>query len=414
MTTARKDRPFDIVVWGATGFTGALVAEYLARHRPEGLRWALGGRNEKKLAAVRERLAVVDPSLSELPLLVGDSHDKEKLADIAGKTRVIVSTVGPFAEYGAELVAACVDAGTDYADITGEPHFVREMIDRHHEHARETGARIVHCSGYDSIPSDLGTLTLQEYAKEHFGAPFREVKCFAGESKGGVSGGTIASMMLIVEKATKDRDLRRMLGNPYALAPDPKKKGPDGPDPKGVRYDADLGRWTGPFVMAAINSRVVRRSNALLDYAYGEDFHYSEAMSFKAGPAGMLTAAAVSGGLALAMGGLALAPIRELAKKKLPGPGEGPSKEARESGFFKTRIIGTDARGAGGKRAVCTVAGTNDPGYGETAKMLGETALGLLDEPRGPGGVLTPASSLGMHLVERLRNAGMTFEVSEL
>src|SRR6185312_12109428 len=212
---------------------------------------------------------------------------------------VVISTVGPYAIHGAELVAACADAGTAYCDLTGEPQFVRDMIERHDVRARETGARIVHSCGYDSIPSDLGTLVVTRAMAERGGGRCVEVKCFAGEQRGGISGGTIASMLHIAETARRDKRVRRALTDPYSLVPGAAKrgeKGPDGLDQMGVRFDRDLGRWTGPFVMASINARIVRRSNALLDYAYGRDFHYREAMSAGRGARGFVTAAAVSAG----------------------------------------------------------------------------------------------------------------------
>lgn len=410
----REDRPLDLVVWGATGFAGALVAEYLATRAPEGLRWAIGGRSLEKLEGVRTGLAEKNPALAELPCLVGDSHDAARLAEIAKMTRVVLTTVGPYAAYGHALVAACVEAGTDYCDLTGETQWVREMIDRHHEAAKKTGARIVHCCGVDSIPSDLGTLVLQEHAKARYGAPFRVVKCFAGEMKGGASGGTLASGMLIMEQASKDRDLRRLLVNPYALAPDPRRRGPDVPDQRGVRFDHDIDRWTGPFVMAAINARVVRRTNALLGYAWGEDFSYSEAMSFPRGPKGLAAATMVAGGLGLGVAALALKPVRELAKRKMTQPGEGPSKEERDRGYFVFRLVGLEPGGRAGKRALCTVRGKGDPGYAATARMITESALALLEEPRGEGGVLTPASAIGTKLAERLAKADVTFDVEDL
>jgi short subunit dehydrogenase-like uncharacterized protein len=410
-------RSFDVVLWGATGFTGKLVAEYLARRHGvgKGLAWALGGRSREKLELVRAGLEAIEPAARDLPLVLGDGTDRASLERLAADTRVVCTTVGPYALYGRELVGACVESGTDYCDLTGEPQFVRAMIDAHHARARTTGARIVHCCGYDSIPSDLGTLMLQERARERHGSRCVEVKYFAGESKGGVSGGTAASMVELVEEASRDPGIRRLLDDPYALDPDRPRPGPDGADQRGVRWDADLGQWTGPFVMAAINTRVVRRSNALLGYSWGEDFRYSEAMSFGRGPRGWMLAAGVTAGTATAMAAVALAPVRRvLARRVLPAPGEGPSQEVRDHGYFVSRLVGTMADGKG--KLSGTVRGTSDPGYGETAKMLGESAVCLAkdgDAIRKEGGVLTPASCMGMRLVERLREAGMTFEVAE-
>ncbi len=416
----RPSRPFDVVMWGATGFTGKIVAERMLLTYGAGrsLRWALGGRSREKLEKVRADLRAVDPAAGELPILLGDSRDRASLDALAASARVVASTVGPFAVHGRELVAACVDAATDYCDLTGEAHFVRDMIDAHHARAQATGARIVHACGYDSIPSDLGTLMVQGHMREKHGARCAEVKCFAS-LKGGFSGGTVASMLNMVEEASRDRGVRRVLANPYSLDPDRTERGPDARDQLGVRWDADAGRWTGPFVMAPFNARVVRRTNALLDYAYGRDFRYSEAMGFGAGPGGLLTAAAVTGAIAGAFAVATVAPLRRLLEKTLlPAPGEGPSKEERDAGFFASRFVGT-ARPEGGAapvRVLGTVKGASDPGYGETAKMLSESAVCLAldgDAISRRGGVLTPAACMGMRLVERLRAAGMTFETSE-
>ena len=412
-----RSRPHDIVLWGATGFTGQLVAEYLTRHHlgdahDPPLRLALAGRNRKKLERVRADLARIRPEAAELPLLVGDSFDAASLDAIAEQASVVCTTVGPYAKYGAELVAACVRHGTDYCDLTGETQFIRRMIDAHQDEAVRTGARIVHCCGFDSIPSDLGTLMLQEEAKERYGAPLREVKFFAGESKGGFSGGTVASMLNLLEEAERDPHVRKVMGHPYALNPDGERRGPDGSDQKGVRYDDDLGMWTAPFIMAAINTRVVRRSNALMGYAYGKDFRYSEVMSTGKGPAGLARAAAVTAGMGGFVAGVAIKPIRKILEDRvLPAPGEGPDAEAREEGFFVVRLLGEMADG---RKVRGRVEGDHDPGYGETALMLGESAVCLALEGAeldAPGGIRTPASTMGATLIQRLRRAGMVFRI---
>jgi short subunit dehydrogenase-like uncharacterized protein len=415
MATARtrdRSRRFDIVLWGATGFTGRLTAEYLARtHAGEGLRIALGGRNRQRLDEVRSALVALDPS-AQLEVLVGDSHDPASLEAIARDAEVVCSTVGPYAKYGGPLVAACVEAGTDYCDLTGEPQFVRAMIDQHHERAQQTGARIVHCCGFDSIPSDLGTWMLVREAKAQFDLRLDEVKLITGRVRGGVSGGTIASMMQVIEDVKADRSILRKIGNPYGLNPEGERRGPDRGDQKGVRYDADLPGWTGPFVMASINTRVVRRTNALLDYAYGRDFRYSECSGTGEGPAGLLRATALAGGVAGMMAGAAFEPTRKLLMRKLPAPGQGPSAAKREAGSFELHLIGKATGGA--KTVRGRVVGTSDPGYGETAKMLGESALCLaLDGGalEAPGGIGTPAFVMGQHLLNRLRTRGMTFEM---
>jgi short subunit dehydrogenase-like uncharacterized protein len=415
----RASRAFDIVVWGASGFTGRLVAEFLARTYGIGrdLRWALGGRNRDKLEKVRADLETVAPSARDLAIVIGDSGDRASLDAVVRQARVVLTTVGPYAIHGAELVAACVAASTDYCDLTGEPQFIRDMIDRHHVRARETGARIVHSCGYDSIPSDLGTLVTQNVMRERHGTSCVAVKCFAGEQKGGISGGTVASMIHVIETASRDAHVRRVLADPYALDPDRGAPGPDGRDQVGVRYDRDLQRWTGLFAMAAINARVVRRTNALLDYAYGRDFRYAEAMSFPRGPKGFFGAASVSLGTLGFFAALSVPPVRRLVMKKLPAPGEGPSKETRDSGFFVTRLVGTaEAVGAPPPPKVfVTVRGTGDPGYAATARMLGESAVCLARDGTAiasGGGVLTPAACMGARLVERLERVGIAFEVT--
>jgi short subunit dehydrogenase-like uncharacterized protein len=409
------DRPFDVVLWGASGFTGGLVAEYLARHHgvSAALRWAIAGRSREKLEAVRARLVAVDPSAGELPILLGDSADRASLDAIVRQTRVVCSTVGPFAVHGRELVAACVEASTDYCDSTGEPQFVRAMIDAHHDRARATGARVVSCCGFDSVPSDLGTLMVQEHARTAHGSACVQVRHAVSLRGAAMSGGTAASMVELMEQASRDAGVRRLLADPYALDPDlAGGRGVDGHDPRGVHWDPDLGRWTGPFLMAAINSRVVRRTNAMLGYAWGRDFRYRESMGFGRGPAAFGKAAGVAAGLGAAVIAMAVPPVRRVvARRLLPAPGEGPSKAVRDRCSFTSRFVGVLESGG---RVRATVRGQGDPGYDETAKMLGEAALCLARDratTHTGGGVLTPASCMGMTLVARLRRAGMTFDL---
>lgn len=412
-----RSRSHDVVLFGATGFTGALVAEYLARHHAgSGVRIALAGRDRGKLERVRADVATIDARAGEWPILVADAHDEAALRTVAESAEVVCTTVGPYAKYGGPLVAACARAGTDYCDLTGETQFIHRMIAAHHEEAVRTGARIVHCCGFDSIPSDLGTLMLQEAMRERHGGHLSEVRFYAGESRGGASGGTIASALNLLEEASRDREVRRIAGDPYALVPRD-ARGLDGSDPRGVRFDRDLGMWTAPFVMAAINTRVVRRTNYLLDHAYGREFRYSEEMSTGKGARGAIRAGAITAGLGVALGAAAIAPVRHfLAARVLPKPGEGPDRETRERGYFVVRLIGKGR--APDRRDVelrGRVEGKADPGYGETAKMLSESALCLALEGASldsPGGVRTPASTMGMRLVDRLRAAGMVFEVS--
>ena len=410
-------RSYDLILFGATGFTGRLVAEYLLGAAPPGLRWALGGRSAAKLEAVRAALAAEHPAAAQLPLVVADSMDEAAVARVAADCKVVCTTVGPYDRYGEPLVAACARAGTHYCDLTGEPQFVRRMIDRYEATAKDSGARVVHCCGYDSIPSDLGTFMVGE-AMLARGAELHEVRAFAEESKGTFSGGTAASMLHMMEQVRQDPGLREVLQRPYGLDPAGHRPGPDGPDQVGIRYDAELGMWTAPFVMAAINTRVVRRAHALRGAPFGEDFRYSESMSTGRGVQGWLRAAAITAGLGAFMAAMALGPTRQLlASRVLPKPGEGPSKEAREAGYFVFRLIGLGtAPGGAPVELRATIRGDKDPGYGETAKMLGESALCLVeDEARLPvgGGSWTPSTAMGQALLDRLRAAGMTFEVAE-
>ncbi len=411
-----EGRPLDLVLWGATGFTGALVAEYLVRQygARASLRWALGGRTRGKLEQLRDRLASIDPSARELPLVVGDGADRASLDAFVRTTRVVCSTVGPFSRHGHELVAACVDAGTDYCDSTGEPQFVRAMIDAHHHHAGDTGARIVHCCGFDSVPSDLGTLMMQEAARTAHGTFCTEVGHYVSLRGAGVSGGTAASMVQLMEESARDPAVRRLMIDPYALDPERGGRRGLGLDLARVRWDSDLERWTGPFVMAGINARIVRRTNAVLGYAWGRDFRYREGLAFSGGTRGLLMAAGMAAGVAAAFGALSVPRVRRfVADRYLPAPGEGPSKEQRDASSFVSRFVGV-LEGSGA-RLRGTVRGEGDPGYDETAKMLGEASVCLAhdrDRTRTTGGVLTPASALGMTLVERLRRHGMTFDVS--
>lgn len=401
-----RSREFDIVLWGASGYTGELVADYLAKNYlggETGLRLALAGRNEDKVKRV-----AADIGHPDLPVLVGDSFDSASLDAMASRAEVICTTVGPYAKYGAELVAACVRNGTDYCDLTGETHFVRAMIDAHHEEAQRTGARIVHCCGFDSIPSDLGALMTQEAFFARHGRYASEVKMGVGKTRGGPSGGTFATILSTFEEIKESPALRKVFGNPYALNPKG-VKGPDGSDQNGVRYDEHLG-WTGPFMMAAINTRIVRRSHALAGLRWGQDFRYSEVMSTGTGFKGFRRAVSLAGGMAAFVGAIALPVTRPFVVKRLPSPGEGPTEEARNRGYFNFTHVAVD----GGDVVRGRVGHDRDPGYGSTAVMLSEAALCLAlegAELESGGGVLTPASAMGMRLVNRLRNAGLTFSV---
>jgi short subunit dehydrogenase-like uncharacterized protein len=407
-------RDFELVLWGATGYTGCLVARNLATTpSAANLRWAIAGRNRAKLEQVRRELAVLDPKHAELPVLVGDVEDAPSLDAITRRTAVVCTTAGPFARCGSGLVASCVRNRTHYADLTGEVPWIREMIDRHHETARGSGTRIVHCCGFDSIPSDLGVLMLHDAMRSR-GRTLGRVDAFFGESKGGASGGTVASMLDIMDGVRRDRSLRRLLADPYALDPEPGQGGPDGPDRKGIHYEPRLRRWTAPFVMAAINTRIVRRSNAVAGYPYGRDFRYTEQMSLPAGLKGLAAATAVTGGLGGLLVAMQVPALRRLIERRLPKPGEGPSEAQRAAGYFVVRLLAEPGDDGPPLRLRGRVEDRRDPGYGSTAVMLSEAALCLArDDLSTEGGVLTPASAMGLPLVDRLRAAGMTWEVTE-
>jgi len=410
MTDARE---FDLVLMGATGFTGQLVAEHLlARHGVGGtLRWALAGRSVEKLENVRANLG---DGAVDLPLIVADSHDRASLDAMVQRTKLVLTTVGPYALHGEELVAACVASGTDYCDLTGEVPFMRRMIDAHQDAARESGARLVHCCGFDSIPSDLGVWVLQQAARERYGAPLERVRLRVKAARGGLSGGTFASMLNIVEESKRDEETARVLKNPYALCPPDSRKGDRQPNVSGPKFDPLLKSWSAPFIMAAINTRVVHRANALQDHAYGKNFRYDEAVLTGPGFGGRVKATTLSLGMGAFALGASLGPTRSLLSKMvLPKPGEGPSKEQRENGFFNIIIAG---EGPEGQVLRVRARGDRDPGYGSTSRMISETALllGETDREQTPGGFWTPSTALGRPLVDRLaEHAGVTFEVED-
>lgn len=408
MDLPQQDRDFEIVLWGATGYTGRLVAERLAG-QPEtaALRWALAGRDATRLTQLRAELAATAPHLRELPILVGDAGDERSLEAIVRRTRVVCTTVGPYARHGSGLVAACVRASTHYCDLAGELPWIRRMIDAHHEAARAGGTRIVHCCGFDSIPSDLGVWMLHDAMRQR-GTRLQRVDAWFGESSGGFSGGSFASVLELLDEAQRDPSVQPLLEDPYALDPAP-RGGPDGPDPVGIAWEPRLGCWTAPFVMAAINTRVVRRSNAVAGHPYGREFRYRERMALPGGRLGLPAAIAVAGGLALTQRAARHAWLRRPFERWLPKPGEGPTPEQRARGFFVTRLL---AEGEGGVTLHGRVEDRRDPGYGSTAVMLSESALCLARDPLStPGGVLTPASALGGALLARLRAARMTWVV---
>ncbi|HLH57517.1 MAG TPA: saccharopine dehydrogenase NADP-binding domain-containing protein [Streptosporangiaceae bacterium] len=402
-----EDREVDVAVFGATGFAGRLVAGYLAGHAPPGVRVGLAGRSAQRLAGVRASLG---QAAAGWPLLVADATDPGSLGSLARSARVVATTVGPYRRQGLALVAACAEAGTHYADLTGEVLFVRDSIDRFHDLAAGTGSRIVHCCGFDSVPSDLGVLLLHEAAGADGAGELEDTTLIVRAVRGGFSGGTLASMAGQLDEVRADPGLRRTAGDPYALSPDRAGEPRLGRehDLRQVRHDEDLGMWVGPFLMAGINTRVVRRSNALQDWAYGRRFRYREVTGFGSGRAAPLRAAAVTAGMGGLAAGLAFRPTRTLLGRVLPGPGEGPSEKTRRNGYFRMEIrAGTSAGGAYRAR----IEAQGDPGYAATSVMLGESVLCLaLDRDVLPdrAGVLTPATAMGTALATRLRAAGQT------
>jgi short subunit dehydrogenase-like uncharacterized protein len=404
------DRAHDLVVLGATGFVGRLLAAYLAKHAPAGVRIALAGRSRDRLESVRGSLPA---SAHTWPLVLCDATDPAQVADLAASTRVVVTTVGPYARYGLPLVRACAEAGTHYADLTGEVLFVREAIDTAHETAVRTGARIVTACGFDSIPSDLGVHLLHRESERLGLGGLGDTTLLVTGLSGGYSGGTIDSMRSQMEALEADPSQKRVVFDPFALstqrAAEPDRSGQR--DTMYVFRDTLTGRWTAPWVMATYNSRIVRRSDSLLDHAYGPAFRYREAVGFGRGTQGRLQAYALAAGLGTAFAAMSNRYTRVVADRFLPSPGEGPGEKAQEEGHFRVELRTTTERG---RRLLAVVAAKGDPGYAATAVMLGESALCLtLDHDRLPpgGGVLTPAVAMGDTLVERLRIAGMTLTV---
>ena len=379
-------KEFDVIVYGATGFTGRLVAEYLIGNA-RGARWAMAGRSADKLAGVRDRIGAP----ADTPLVVADAADAASVAAMVARARVVLTTVGPYQLYGNELVAACAAAGTDYVDLCGEPAWMRHMIDAHDATARASGARIVFSCGFDSIPFDLGVLFLQDIVTAEAGGPAPRIKCRVRKMKGTFSGGTAASMKATMAAAAKDLKIVGLLKNPFALTP-----GFEGPSqPMGLlpEYDGTSGMWAAPFIMAPINTKNVHRTNALLGHPYGTDFRYDEMLLTTIGDAGRAAAEAI-------------ARMNPMSDTKGPKPGEGPSQAERDEGHYEIAFI---AECPDGKTRTAVVTGDRDPGYGSTSKMIAESAM-LLAETDAAGGVWTPGAVMGRPLIERLvAHAGLTF-----
>jgi short subunit dehydrogenase-like uncharacterized protein len=388
---AMNAKEFDIVVHGATGFTGRLVIEYLLTRTGSGLRWAMGGRSADKLAAVRDEVGAP----ADTALVVIDSHDPDSLNALMGRTRLVLTTVGPYQLYGSELVKACAESGVDYVDLCGEPAWMRQMIDAHHAAAKASGARIVFSCGFDSIPFDLGVLKLQDEMRQRFGTAASRVRGRVRKMKGTFSGGTAASFKATMAAAATQAGVLDLLKNPFSLTPG--FTGPPQPTGHKPMVDEVMGVWVAPFVMATINTRNVHRSNFLLKQAWGADFVYDEMIVTGPGDKGQAAAEAI-------------AADKSMSGADVLKPGEGPSRAEREAGFYDVLFIGNNAAG---ESCRVSVQGDRDPGYGSTSKMISEAAICLLqDAADTPGGIWTPASAMGQKLIDRLQaHAGLSFQV---
>ncbi|MCU4582172.1 saccharopine dehydrogenase NADP-binding domain-containing protein [Acinetobacter gyllenbergii] len=407
---------YDLVVFGATSFVGQILTRYLAEYfadQKEQLNWAIAGRSQQKLQHVKDALGTAGQAI---PILVADANNQTELDVLCAQTRVVVSTVGPYALYGEPLIQACVNNGTDYCDLTGETQWIKQMITKYEAQAQQSGARIVHCCGFDSVPSDMGVYYLQQQAQQQFNAAATQVSMRVKTLKGGASGGTVASLINVVQEAAADPALRKDLLNPYILCPVDHGNTQRQIYIKTAKFDPDFNAWIAPFVMAAVNERVVHRSNALSGNAYGNNFSYNEAMLTGEGLKGRLKALGVVSGLAAFMLAAVSKPVSQVMERYLlPKPGEGPTPEQQRTGRFDLRFMGkTDA----GQSLKIKVTGDRDPGYGSTGKMLGQAALSLaIDHAKDRekvgrnGGFWTPATMFDDRFIQRLtEHAGLKFE----
>jgi len=389
-----NQREFDVIIFGATGFTGKLVAEYFQAEYANniGVKWAIAGRNEAKLNDVKAELGIND----SVPTIVADGDDDAALDALAKRTAVVLTTVGPYQIYGEKLLSACVNNGTGYTDLCGEPAWMHQMINKYNAKAKDTGANIVFSCGFDSVPFDLGVLFLQEHAKKQTGEAIEYVKGRVRKMQGTFSGGTAASLKATMVAAYKDKSIMNALRDPFSLADS--NLGHPQPDGNKPYFDEALGSWTAPFIMAAINTKNVHRSNYLANFAYGKTFQYDEMLLTGPGDKGEAIAHHV-------------AEDKSLASDDGPKPGEGPSKEERENGFYDLMFIGETVNG---NTLAVSVKGDKDPGYGSTSKMISESALCLCKDVALPGGFYTPAAALGEKLIERLsEKAGLTFTIEK-
>ena len=399
-------RKYDLLIWGATSFTGKLVTEYLFnKYGSSKIKWAIAGRNLDKLKKIRSEVAD-----EKIPMFIADSFDEESLLKFIKKTKVVCSTVGPYSLYGTKLVKLCVENNTNYCDITGEAHWIRNLIDQFHEEAKSKKIKIVNSCGFDSIPSDMGVYFIQNEIKKTYKNYANFIKMRVAGIRGGISGGTYGSINNLLKEAYSNKKIFRVLNNPYGLNPKNKMEGMDKKDLRKIIFDKESNSWIYPFIMAGINTKVVRRSHALTNFQYGKDFRYEEAMMSGKGISGLLKAILAVFPLAM----IGLNPnsfLKKIVNSYMPKPGEGPGLEKRKNGFYNLRFYVTiDER----RKAFAKVVGDNDPGYGSTSKMLAESALCLaFDKLPENYGVVTPSIAMGNQLLERLRNnAGLNFQIS--
>ncbi len=412
----KQQRPYAVVLYGATSFVGQITAKYLAEFLADSnkVEWAIAGRDEEKLKKLQSEISA-SGSANKVNIIIANSNDEASLDEMTKQAKVVISTVGPYLKYGEPLIKSCTNNGTDYVDLTGEAIFIKDMLDKYQETAKQTGARIINSCGFDSIPSDLGVYFTQQQAQKKFDSACDEIHMRVKAAKGGLSGGTIASMATIFEEVGQDKSRRKQVANPYLLnddsdAPSVRQKNVSKPE-----YDSKHNRWLAPFVMASINTRIVHRSNQLLGYDYGQDFKYDEAMWMKDGVKGQLSSYALSAGLLGFATTMMFKPSRELLTKHvLPKSGSGPSESEQKNGFFDIRFFGSNAK----KDSINTkVTGDKDPGYGSTSRMLAQSALCLAEDishEEVGGGFWTPAAAMGDKLLSRLEeHAGLSFEVVE-
>ena len=411
------NRPYAVILYGATSFVGQITAHYLtnflsnAKNKDgSNVTWAIAGRDEKKLNELQSTLE------SKVDIVIANSNNPASLDEMTKQTQVIISTVGPYLKYGEPLIKSCAENGTDYVDLTGEAIFIKDMMDKYQETAKQSGARIVNSCGFDSIPSDLGVYFTQAKAEETFGETCNVIHMRVKAAKGGISGGTIASMATIFEEAGEDKARRKQVANPYLLNDDTDAPNVRQDNVSKPEYDSTHKRWLAPFVMASINTRIVHRSNQLLGYEYGRDFKYDEAMWMKDGVKGKLSSYAMSAGLLGFATAMMIKPSRELLSKHvLPKAGSGPSKDEQENGYFDIRHFGQTAKN---DTITVKVTGDRDPGYGSTSRMISQAALCLaqdISKEDVGGGFWTPASAMGNKLITRLEaHSGLSFEVIDI